>query len=53
MLYNKNFGRLAVGSHTLQLNLSGQSQLDIGNYIAQLRINGVPVKTWKLVKTKR
>ena len=53
LLYNKNFGRLATGAHTLQLNLSGQAQLDIGNYIAQLRINGIPVRTWKLVKTKR
>ncbi|MBE7170905.1 MAG: T9SS type A sorting domain-containing protein [Williamsia sp.] len=53
LLYNKNFGRLSVGPHSLQLNLSGQSQLDIGNYIAQLKVNGVPVKTWKLVKTRK
>ena len=53
VLYNKNFGKLPAGAQTLQLNLGELSKTDMGNYIAQLKVNGVPVKIWKLVKAKK
>ena len=53
LLYNRRFGKLAPGTNTLQLNLAGQSQIDVGTYIARLEVNGLPVKTWKIIKTKK
>ena len=53
LVYNRQFGKVAVGATTLSLSLGGQPQLVAGTYIAQLQVNGLPVKTWKLTKTKK
>ena len=53
LLYNKRYGKLSAGNTTLQLDLSSQSHLDVGNYIARLQVNGIPFKTWKLTKIKK
>ncbi len=53
LVYNKHFGKLAPGANTLRIDLSGQTQVDVGTYIARLQVNGIPMKTWKLTKVRR
>lgn len=53
LMYSKHFGKLPAGTHTLDLNIQNRLQLDIGTYIARLQVNGVVVKTWKVIKARR
>ena len=53
LMYNKRFGKLAPGANTLLIDLSSQTQINVGTYIARLQVNGLPLKTWKLTKVKR
>ena len=53
MIYSKHVGKLGLGANTLRLDLGSQLQLKAGNYFARLKVNGKPVKTWTLMKSKK
>ena len=53
LLYNKRYGKLPAGDNTLQLNIQNIIHLNAGTYIARLQVNGVVVKTWKVIKARR
>ncbi|MBE7170628.1 MAG: T9SS type A sorting domain-containing protein [Williamsia sp.] len=51
LLYYKHYGKLAPGANTLQLNM--QNGFNAGTYVARLQVNGIVIRTWKVIKSKR
>ncbi|MBE7171065.1 MAG: T9SS type A sorting domain-containing protein, partial [Williamsia sp.] len=52
LLYSRQYGRLPEGVNLLQLDVSSRLRLRAGTYMARLQVNGLPVKTWKIMKIK-
>ncbi len=53
MVYSKHYGHVSAGATTFRIDLGGQPQLKTGTYFARLNINGKPVKTWTLIRTRK
>lgn len=53
LMFSRHYGKLPAGTNTLDLNVQNRLQLDVGTYIARLQVNGVVVKTWKVIKARR
>jgi len=51
LVYRRDFGRLGVGYNSLQINTS--QSLNTGVYMVTLKVNGRPIQTTNMLRTKQ
>ena len=51
LVYRRDFGRLGAGYNSLQINTS--QSLNTGVYMVTLKVNGRPIQTTNMLRTKQ